>query len=111
MTLLPSGFSALDPFVADWAIEGAANRARRRTTSSAAERRAFFDAGKPLLTTALERLDARPLAEHDEQERRLMLLCLSLAHVAQAIEMQCDDEDRHAPHREGMRITRAPADA
>ena len=40
-----------------------------------------------------------------------MQLCLSLAHVAQAVEVQAGAETRHAELREAMRITRAPADA
>ena len=44
MSMLPTGFEALDPFVADWAIEGAAARAARRTRSTPQERQGFFDA-------------------------------------------------------------------
>jgi hypothetical protein len=110
MTMLPAGFEALEPFVAGWAIEGAAARAARRTHSSPAERAAFFETISPLLGTALEHLDQTPLPDQHGADRRLMALCLSLAHVAQAVEIQADDEVRHAPHREAMRITRAPAD-
>ena len=110
MSMLPTGFEALDPFVADWAIEGAAARAARRTRSTPQERQGFFDAAAPLLDAALDRLDATPLPDQDDAERRLMLLCLSLAHVAQAVEIQAEDEIRHAPNREAMRIVRAPAD-
>lgn len=110
MSLLPAGFEALDPFVATWAIEGAAARATRRTYSSPAEREAFFEAMSLLLGAALAHLDQTPLPDQDAADRRLMLLCLSLAHVAQAVEIQAEDEIRHAPHREAMRIVRAPAD-
>ncbi|OAN59349.1 MULTISPECIES: hypothetical protein [unclassified Sphingobium] len=108
--LLPAGFEALEPFVDGWAVDGAAARAARRTASSRQERQTFFDAASPLVGAALDRLDNTALTEHDAAERRLMLLCLSLAHVAQAVEVQGDDEERHALHREAMRITRAAAD-
>ncbi|RJF91592.1 hypothetical protein [Sphingomonas cavernae] len=110
MTRLPTGFEVLEPFVENWALEGSANRANRRSTSTEAERSAFFEAGKPLLVPALALLDAKPLAEYDAGEQRLMNLCLSLAHIAQAVEVQGSDEASHTPHREAMRITRAPAD-
>lgn len=110
MSLLPSGFDALEPFVKDWAIEGAARRAHRRTASSDTERHAFFETSKPLIGPALAWLDARAWSEHDPADRRLMNLCLAFAHIAQAVEIQRDDEAKHAPYRETMRITRAPAD-
>lgn len=110
MNRLPPGFEALEHFAEDWALEGAANRAQRRTASTDAERKAFFDAAQPLLAPALQLLDATPLAEHGAAERELMNLCLSFAHIAQAVEIQGDEEVRHAPHRAAMRITRAPAD-
>lgn len=108
---LPVGFEALEPFVATWAIDGAAPRAARRSASTEDERRAFYDAVLPLMGAALDHLDATPLAAHDEAQKRLMRLMLSFAHVALAVEMQGPDETRHTPHRDAMRITRVPADA
>jgi hypothetical protein len=107
---LPAGFDVLDPFIEQWAIEGTANRARLRTTSSDAERRAFYAAGHPLLAKALDHLDTKPLVAFDDADQRLMNLILSLAHVSFAVEIQADAETRHAPLRELMVITRAPAD-
>lgn len=108
---LPAGFEALEPFVAGWAISGTANRARRRDESTAEERVAFFDAAKGLAGAALSHLDRKPLSQLDEQEQRLMDLMLSFAHIAQAVEIQGDTEERHAKFRPEMQITRAPADA
>jgi len=109
-TSLPAGFEALEPFVADWALKGMARRAERRETSSEAERVAFFTAAKDLAGPALARLDEKPLAGLDEKERRLMDLMLGFAHVALAVEMQGDDEPKHARAARHLRITRAPAD-
>lgn len=110
MSHLPPGFAALDPFVERWAVEGAAKRAALRGASSDDERSAFFAVGQPLLTMALDQLDAKPLADFDAAERRLMTLMLSLAHVSQAMEIQAGDEAKHTPMRARMVITRAPAD-
>ncbi len=110
MTLLPLGFSALEPHAALWAISGTANRAALRGTSTPEERSAFFADGAPLLAAALEYLDTKPLSDHDAAERRLLNLILSLAHVSLAVEVQGPDETKHRQSRETMVITRAPAD-
>ncbi len=107
---LPTGFAALEPFVAIWAVEGAQNRDDLRTYQSADARQAFYDAMKPLLAPALDRLNQVPLASHDAQEKALMLLSLAYAHVASAIEVHGADEAKHAINRRALRITAAPAD-
>lgn len=111
MSSLPAGFAALEPFVDHWAVEGTANRARLRTTASDDARHAFFAAGQPLLAEALDYLDTKALSAFDEADQRLMNLALSLAHVSFAVEIQGDAEGRHAPLREKMVITRAPANS
>ena len=108
---LPAGFEALESFVGTWAIAGAAQRMQRRLDSTPEEREAFFQAGAGLAPAALERLDQTPLEEFDEGEQRLMLLLLSLAHVAQAVEIQGDDEPFHARYARYITITRASADS
>lgn len=108
---LPAGFAALEPFVARWAVERSAARARLRLDSSAAEREAFYGQAVALLPAALALLDAKPLAELDAAERRLMQLMLSLAHVSLAVEVQGSDEAKHAAQAVHLRILRTPADA
>ncbi len=110
MTVLPSEFVALEPFVADWAIAGSAARAARRNNSAEVERQAFYAAIAPVLPQALAALDTKPLAELDPGELALMNLCLMAAHVAMAVETLGSGEVAHAPHRAAMRITRTPAD-
>jgi hypothetical protein len=107
---LPAGFETLEPFVERWAITGAAARARLRLESEAAERVAFFEAAKDLLAPALARLDQTPIDRFDAAEKRLMNLVLSFAHVALAVEVQGDDEARHARDARFLTITRAPSD-
>lgn len=107
---LPSGFEALEPFVEQWAIAGAAKRAERRMLSSETDRVAFFNAAKDLLPKALAYLDQKPLDQFDENEKRLMNMMLSLCHVSLAVEVQGDAEAKHAQSRQHMRITRAASD-
>lgn len=108
---LPDGFEALEPFVESWAIGGADARARRRRESSEPERVAFFDIAKDLVADALTHLDRKPLGDLDADEQRLMDLMLSFAHVALAVEIQLDDEPRHAELSRHLPITRASSDA
>ena len=108
--ILPQGFEALEPFVERWAVAGTANRARRRSDSTADERLAFFNAGQDLIPPALELLDGKPLGQLNAQEQRLMDVVLAFAHVAIAVEVQGDAEDLHARLRDSMRIVRAAAD-
>jgi len=108
---LPPGFEQLAPFVDAWSLASAAHRAQRRLESSEAERAAFYDAAKDLLPAALAHLDQKPLAQFDAHETQLMNLMLSFAHVALAVEVQADDEAKHAQARKHLRITRASADS
>lgn len=107
---LPPGFELLEPFVESWAVAGAANRAHRRLVNSEAQRVAFFNSARELAPAALTYLDRKALQDFDEQEQCLMNLMLSLCHVAQAVEIQGDDESKHAQGRQHMKITRASAD-
>ena len=107
---LPAGFETLQPFIEFWAVDTAAARARCRDLSSEAERNAFYDAALPLMPKVLDYLDGKPLAEHDAAEQRLMRLVLSFGHIAMAVELQREEEAKHAANRPFMRITRAPAD-
>jgi hypothetical protein len=107
---LPGGFTALEPFVAQWSLSGTARRAAQRTASSPEAREAFFEAASPLLEAALTWLDDRDLATLPPAGRRLMDLMLSLGHVALAVEIQGPDEVKSAVWRDRMRIDRSTAD-
>ena len=110
MKLLPEGFEALEPFADNWAGETAAERAALRGAHPAEARNSFHAACEPLIEPGLALLDARPMAEWDEREQRLMRLLLTDAHICLAVDVQKDDEPKHAPLRATMRITCAPAD-
>ncbi len=107
---LPTGFEALAPFVEFWAADTAAARAHCRDSSDEASRIAFYNATVDLVPKALAYLDTKPLNQFDDSEQRLMKLVLSFGHVAMAVELQREEESKHATYRPHMRITRAPAD-
>lgn len=109
MSALPAPFAALEPFT-DWAGADATARDGLRTSSTPEERRAFYDAMTPHIEAALAYLDATPLTQHDAPQITLMRLCLTYAHIAQAIEVQGPDEGKHAINRRRLPITAAPAD-
>jgi hypothetical protein len=109
-TSLPPGFEALAPFVEFWAVGTASERAHCRDISDEASRVAFYNAAIDLVPQALAHLDAKPLNQFNESEQRLMRLVLSFGHVAMAVELQREEEPRHARNRPYLRITRATAD-
>lgn len=109
-TSLPPGFQALEPFAAKWAAPTTPERASLRDESTEAERLAFYEAAKPLISEGLARLDQKPIASFDDKETRLMNLLLSMAHITLAVESQGPDEEKHLKARRHLPITRASAD-
>ena len=110
VSLLPTGFETLEPYVEGWAIEGSQNRLQRRLDSEELEREAFYNAAKDMVPAALDYLDTKKLDQFDERDNRLMNLMLSMAHVLLAVEIQRDQEDFHAKYARFITITRASAD-
>ena len=108
--LLPSGFEALQPFVHQWSVPSTYERDRCRSNSRPEERSAFFHAAKDLIDPALALLDQKALDSLSEQEKRLMDLVLAFAHVAMAVEIHGENEQRHARLRARMNITLSPTD-
>jgi len=108
--VLPGGFEPLQVFVDKWALATSFERSRERETSSLAQMREFYDAFAPYLNDALAYLDRKGLAEFTPADERLMALCLSLAHVTLAVEVQGEAEAQNALLRHEMRITRSTAE-
>lgn len=107
---LPAGFESLQKYVATWAIPNAAARARQRRESNEAERNAFYKDTLAVFQDAIASLDNTPVEQHSEQEKTLMNLLLSFAHVSLAVEVQGRDEAMHAQQSQYMLITQASAD-
>lgn len=108
MSALPAAFASLEPLT-HWAGADAPARDALRTDSTPDERQAFYDAMTPHIDAALAHLDTTPLAQHDAADTVLMRLCLTYAHIAQAVEVQGPDEVKHAINRRRLPITAAPA--
>jgi hypothetical protein len=88
--LLPGGFEALEPFLADWALADAVARMAKRQASAIEEIRRFYAAMLPLGAAALDYLSQFELGALPPQGERLLKLMLSLAEVAPAVEWYGD---------------------
>jgi hypothetical protein len=88
--MLPEGFAAAEPFVADWVLPDAAGRMGKRQSSSIEELRIFYDTMLPLGEAALAWLRGYELGDLPEQGERLLKLMLALAEVAPAVEWYND---------------------
>lgn len=84
---LPAGFEDLEVFVAKWALPREIDRIRTRWTSPMEELRRFYDAMRPRLDAIIEHLNKFDLNQLSEPDRRLLHLSLSLAEIADAVEI------------------------
>lgn len=84
--LLPSQFKELEGFTS-WALPSITQRNQKRLTSSMEEIQRFYDAIQPRIDSILEYLDGFALNEMPIDAKRLMLMALALAEVADAVEL------------------------
>jgi hypothetical protein len=84
--ILPKHFEDLEPF-ADWALASEVSRSRKRWSSSMEDITRFYDAMTGRLVAAIEHLDRFDIDALPEPEDRLMSLALSLAEIANAVEI------------------------
>lgn len=85
-SLLPDGFSDLEAWI-DWAQPTELLRNHKRWSASMEESQAFYDVMQDRCADALSYLDRFPLTSLNEQQTRLLHLCLGLAEVAITVEM------------------------
>ena len=83
---LPPNFKDLEPYL-DWALPTERARNRKRLTSSMEEIRAFYDAMLARVEPSLAYLNGFALDGILEAEQNLLNLTLSLAEVANAVEL------------------------
>jgi hypothetical protein len=81
----PPGFEDLEPF-SGWSLPTERERALKRFHGDQAEMERLYEAVHERLAEIVKHLDQYPLTELPEDSARLMLLMLSLAEVAPAIE-------------------------
>lgn len=84
--LLPRGFAAIEPHVANWVLPDAAARMARRQASPIDELNAFYEAMLPMGEAALAWLRGYELGALPPEGERLLKLMLALAEVAPAVE-------------------------
>lgn len=84
---LPAEFRELEVFVPKWALAREIDRSTARWTSAMEELRAFYDAMLPRLDAIIDHLNKFSLDEMPAAERRLFHLSLSMAEIADAVEI------------------------
>lgn len=85
--LLPTGFEALAPLLAEWNLPTSEARMRKRNKSDMASIKQFYDAMAPRFEEALSHLDRVPYnSGMPDADRNLFGLCLSLAEITTAVE-------------------------
>lgn len=85
--LLPAAFSDLEPFVADWCLDGEPERYAKRLSSTMDEIQAFYDAIFPRAEAAICHLEQFPLDELPEDALRLLKLLYSLIVISFPVEI------------------------
>jgi hypothetical protein len=82
---LPSGFTDLEPWVADWALATRKERYDRRLTKNIQELGAFYDAIAPRAEEAITYLNGLDIRDLPEPERRLLQLLYSMVLISYAV--------------------------
>jgi len=90
---LPPQFSALEPFVADWALASEAERLAKLTRSSIEELKAFYDAVFPRAEEMRAWLDQFKLDAMPDDAVRLFNLLLTFIETAHPIELNWTTTD------------------
>jgi hypothetical protein len=84
--MLPDQFRDLEQFSA-WSLATERERNRKRLASPIAEIQSFYDAILPRAGAIIEYLNQFSLEEMPQREQRLFHMLLSLAEVANAVEL------------------------
>lgn len=84
---LPEKFGDLQQFATAWSLPTERQRSRRRLSSTMPEIKAFYDAILPRAGAIIEYLNGFSLDEMPSQEKALFHMLLSLAEVANAVEI------------------------
>ena len=85
--LLPSEFSDLEPWVAEWCLDSEPERYAKRLSSSMDEIQAFYDAIFPRAEAAMQYLEKLPLDDLPDDAFRLLKLLYSLIVMSFAVEI------------------------
>ncbi|TNE41686.1 MAG: hypothetical protein EP321_03015 [Sphingomonadales bacterium] len=91
---LPDGFADLEPWI-DWAQPTEYLRNRKRWSATMEQSQTFYDIMQQRCADALSYLDQFPLTALDEQQTRLLHLCLALAEVSVTVEMYGEPQPKY----------------
>ena len=86
MQHLPEAFHDLEPWL-EWSLATEGERSAKRQSSSMADLRAFYAAMLARMEEVLAHLEQFPPDELPPEAERLLLMTLSLAEVAPAVEL------------------------
>ena len=84
--LLPSPFSALEPYAATWCLPTERERFAKRMASTMDQMQAFYDAFLPRAEEAIAYCEKFPLDDMPEDAQRLLQLLYSLVMVSFPVE-------------------------
>jgi len=90
---LPAKYRALEPFVADWALETEADRLKKLVATSIPDLRAFYDAIYPCAAAIRDDLSERKLDALTAEEKTLFFLLMTFIEVAHPIELGWKETD------------------
>jgi hypothetical protein len=87
-TLLPNGFSDLEPFVADWSLDNERDRYVKLHRTDIEDLRVFYNAILPRIDDILDRLNPVQLDAYSEQEQMLLNLAMTFSETAHPIDLK-----------------------
>lgn len=80
----------------EWVLSTQAERYTKRRKSSAAEVKRFYEQFHPVVDSVVAELNSNTLESLDEQQLKLLYLCMSWIEVASAVELFGDSDARHS---------------
>ena len=90
---LPAKYRALEPFVADWALETEADRLKKLVATSIDDLRVFYEAIYPHAAAIRDELSRRKLDALATEEKTLFFLLMTFIEVAHPIELAWKETD------------------
>ncbi len=90
---LPAGFSALEPFVPEWALANERDRYQKLHHGTLAQLKVFYDAMLPRMDEIMAFLKTQPLAGMAPEAENLYRLAMTFAETAHPLDLGWKDVD------------------
>lgn len=104
---LPSGFEALEPFMAQWCCETSAERMQVRCEADMDSIRSFYDAMLEHADDAFDVIERYPIGEMPDDVACLAKLLLGLAQASVAVEIHGNPRAPDTPYPNSIRLVRS----